>query len=84
VPPATFLKNVHGDEFSPAPEIAARIKKYGALRSTLHVDVHEVIGHASGRLNPGITNVVIDYPDDSVTQRLESGEKDSMLPIHNE
>jgi len=41
-------------EFSSSPEVAARIKKYGALASNLHVDMHEVIGHASGRLNPGV------------------------------
>ncbi|MGV3774966.1 MAG: dipeptidyl-peptidase 3 family protein [Verrucomicrobiales bacterium] len=42
------------EEFAPTPEIAARIKKYGALASNLHVDMHEVIGHASGKLNPGV------------------------------
>ncbi|MEE9429794.1 MAG: dihydrofolate reductase [Melioribacteraceae bacterium] len=29
-------------------------KKYGALASDLHTDMHEVIGHASGQINPGI------------------------------
>ena len=42
------------EEFSATPEIAARIKKYGALAANLHVDMHEVIGHASGRLNEGV------------------------------
>ena len=42
------------EEFAPTPEIAARIKEHGALASNLHVDMHEVIGHASGRLNPGV------------------------------
>lgn len=28
-------------------------KKYGALADNLHTDMHEVIGHASGQLNPG-------------------------------
>lgn len=46
------------EEFSATEEIAQRIKKYGALASNLHVDMHEVIGHASGRLNPGV-----DTPD---------------------
>lgn len=42
------------EEFAPTPEVAARIKKHGALASNLHVDMHEVIGHASGKLNSGI------------------------------
>lgn len=44
------------EEFSDSAEVAARIKKYGALASILHVDMHEVIGHASGKLNPGVAN----------------------------
>ncbi|MCL6100089.1 MAG: dipeptidyl peptidase 3, partial [Bacteroidetes bacterium] len=31
-----------------------RAKKYGALGDDLHTDMHEVIGHASGQLNPGV------------------------------
>ena len=42
------------EEFSASPEVAQRIKQYGALASDLHVDMHEVIGHASGRINPGV------------------------------
>jgi dipeptidyl-peptidase III len=42
------------DEFSVNSEVAARIKVHGALASMLHVDMHEVIGHASGRLNDGV------------------------------
>ncbi len=42
------------EEFSATPEIAARIKQYGALAANLHVDMHEVIGHASGRINDGV------------------------------
>jgi dipeptidyl-peptidase III len=42
------------EEFSASPEIAARIKKFGALAANLHVDMHEVIGHASGRINQGV------------------------------
>lgn len=42
------------EEFSATPEVIARVKKYGALASNLHVDMHEVIGHASGRINPGV------------------------------
>ncbi len=31
-----------------------RMKKYGALSSDLHTDMHECIGHASGQINAGV------------------------------
>ena len=42
------------DEFAYSDEERARNKEYGSLRSLLHVDMHEVIGHASGTINPGV------------------------------
>jgi dipeptidyl-peptidase-3 len=36
-------------EFSWTPEEAARAEKFGAIAGELHTDMHEVIGHASGR-----------------------------------
>ena len=42
------------DEFAYTEEEKARNKKYGALGSLLDVDMHEVIGHASGQINPGV------------------------------
>lgn len=42
-------------EFSPAPEVTVRVQQWSALAGELHTDMHEVIGHASGRLNPGVT-----------------------------
>ncbi len=42
------------DEFAYNDEIKDRIKKYGGLAGELHTDMHEVIGHASGKLNPGV------------------------------
>lgn len=42
------------DEFGTNPEVVARMKKYGALASDLHTDMHECIGHASGQINPGV------------------------------
>ncbi len=42
------------DEFVVNEEVKARIKKYGALASDLHTDMHECIGHASGQINPGV------------------------------
>ena len=42
------------DEFTHADEEKARNAEYGALASLLDVDMHEVIGHASGQINPGV------------------------------
>ena len=41
-------------EFGTNEEVIARLKKYGALASDLHTDMHECIGHASGQINPGV------------------------------
>ena len=41
-------------EFASSPEEVARAKKYGVLAGNLHTDMHEVIGHASGQINPGV------------------------------
>ncbi|MDX2185582.1 MAG: dihydrofolate reductase [Opitutaceae bacterium] len=41
-------------EFAIDSTVADRIKKYGPLASDLHTDMHEVIGHASGQINPGV------------------------------
>ncbi len=42
-------------EFSYSPEEVKLIKKYGALADDLETDMHEVIGHASGQLAPGVS-----------------------------
>ncbi|MCW8871178.1 MAG: dipeptidyl peptidase 3 [Xanthomonadales bacterium] len=42
------------EEFSYTDEEKERSKKYSALESLLHTDMHEVIGHASGQINPGV------------------------------
>jgi len=42
------------DEFAVNAKVAARMKKWGALASDLHTDMHECIGHASGQINPGV------------------------------
>ncbi len=41
-------------EFAHDAEEIARIKEFGALGDKLSTALHEVIGHASGKLNPGI------------------------------
>jgi dipeptidyl-peptidase-3 len=42
------------DEFAYNAEIAQRAKEHGELASLLNVDLHEVIGHATGQINPGV------------------------------
>lgn len=42
------------DEFANSPEEIARIRQFGALSSNLHTDLHECLGHGSGKLAPGI------------------------------
>lgn len=41
-------------EFAASPAQIERAKKYGALAGDLHTDMHEVIGHASGKINAGV------------------------------
>ncbi len=42
------------DEFAYTEDEKSRNEEFGALASMLDVDMHEVIGHASGQINPGI------------------------------
>ncbi len=42
------------DEFIYTDEGKARKDQYGTLALLLDVDMHEVIGHASGQINPGV------------------------------
>lgn len=41
-------------EFSHSDEVFERAKKYGEISDKLHTALHEVIGHASGKLNKGV------------------------------
>jgi dipeptidyl-peptidase-3 len=41
-------------EFANDPEEVALAEKYGELGDKMHTALHEVIGHASGQLNPGV------------------------------
>jgi dipeptidyl-peptidase-3 len=42
------------DEFGYNDQIKDRVRKYSALAGNLHTDMHEVIGHASGKINAGV------------------------------
>lgn len=49
------LNSGFGKEFSYSEEELDRAKKYGALTGDLHTDLHEVLGHGSGQLLPGVS-----------------------------
>lgn len=49
------LGNGFNEEFMLGEEELACAKKYGALMSDVHVDLHECLGHGSGQLMPGVT-----------------------------
>jgi dipeptidyl-peptidase-3 len=42
------------EEFAFTEEEVKRAKEHGTLAGFLHTDMHEVIGHASGQINPGV------------------------------
>jgi dipeptidyl-peptidase III len=42
------------EEFAASPEEIERARKWSDVSDTLHTDMHEVIGHASGQLKPGV------------------------------
>ncbi|MFH1195762.1 MAG: dihydrofolate reductase [bacterium] len=42
------------EEYAYSQEEIDREKKYGSIADDLHTDMHEVIGHGSGQLNPGV------------------------------
>lgn len=42
------------DEFYLGDDVIARKKEHAVLAGKMHTAMHEVIGHASGKLNPGI------------------------------
>ncbi len=42
-------------EFGASQEVKDRVAKYGPLSGDLETDMHEVIGHASGQINKGVS-----------------------------
>jgi len=42
------------EEFAYRDEEKARGKKYGLLGTNLHVDLHEIVGHGSGKIKEGV------------------------------
>jgi len=48
------LKSPFGQEFTYSPELLERAKTYGPQAGNIHTDLHEVLGHGSGQLMPGV------------------------------
>lgn len=48
------LGNGFAEEFMWGQDEIDRAKKYGALTDNLHTDLHECLGHGSGKLAPGV------------------------------
>jgi len=42
------------EEFLLTTELQARAKEHGSLASKMHTALHEVLGHASGKIEPGV------------------------------
>ena len=42
------------NEFAYSEEEIKRVKEYGSLADKMHTALHEVVGHASGQINPGV------------------------------
>lgn len=61
-------------EFANDPEEVENAKKYGEACGKMHTALHEVIGHASGQLNPGVAepNVTLKH----YASTLEEGRAD--------
>jgi dipeptidyl-peptidase-3 len=53
------LGSGYGKEFSYSDEEIERAKKYGSYASNILTDLHEVLGHASGQLLPGVTDEIL-------------------------
>jgi dipeptidyl-peptidase-3 len=51
----SMLASGFGREFSFSAEELERSKKYGPQAGNLHTDLHEVLGHGSGQLLPGVS-----------------------------
>jgi dipeptidyl-peptidase-3 len=49
------LQSGFGPEFSASPEELERSRTYGAHAANILTDLHEVLGHGSGKLLPGVT-----------------------------
>ncbi len=65
------------DEFGASPDEIARSKKYGIEANDLLTEMHEVIGHGSGKLSPKLTHEAAFYLKEYFSS-LEEGRADLM------
>jgi len=47
------------DEFELDEDVKARERKYGAHADNIHTDLHECLGHGSGKLLPGVSSTAM-------------------------
>jgi len=50
------LTSPFGKEFTSSEELLERARKYGPHAGNIHTDLHEVLGHGSGQLLPGVAD----------------------------
>jgi len=50
------LKSGFGPEFTYSAELLERARTYGPQAGNIHTDLHEVLGHGSGQLLPGVAD----------------------------
>jgi dipeptidyl-peptidase-3 len=50
------LKSGFGPEFTYSAELLERARTYGSPAGNIHTDLHEVLGHGSGQLLPGVAD----------------------------
>jgi dipeptidyl-peptidase III len=53
------LQSGFAEEFSCNEQETELAREYGFLSNNLHTDLHEIIGHGSGRLKPGVADMSI-------------------------
>lgn len=56
------------EHFYLQPEVQERVRRYGTLVGNVHTDLHEGIGHGSGRLLPGITGDALREYDSAIEE----------------
>jgi dipeptidyl-peptidase-3 len=53
------LQSGISEEFACSEEALQWAKKYGFIANNLHTDLHEIIGHGSGQLKPGVDDMSV-------------------------
>lgn len=56
------------DYFYLSPEVRTRIREYGASVGNVHTDLHEGLGHGSGRLLPGVKGDALREYDSAIEE----------------